>query len=90
MRDQHESNRKFLPQRIPPALVIELGTREVEPVPGSDRPSIELEEPQTEPATLERKRREFTVERLLSPDERNPSRAPARAVEREENCQVCG
>src|SRR5919198_1363611 len=74
----------------PPRLVIRLDAGEAEAVPDRRGLSVELQEPESEPAAIERAFRELAVERLGPAGEARALVAPSRSVEAEEDVQVGG
>src|SRR5207302_6135512 len=89
MRQEDKTDRGAVPRRVAARLVEALGAREAEPVPRRDRPALDLEEPEPEPAPLAGQRGELEVEGPLArPVEGRRALVPARRVEREERREL--
>src|SRR5829696_2047219 len=86
VREQDEPDGRVAVREVATRLVVRLDASEAEPVPGRRGTPVELEEPETEPATLERDVRELDME--LAPAEERRVSAPPGCVKPEEEREV--
>src|SRR4051812_47292429 len=88
VRDQHEAGAQAVERRVAAELVVPLVAAEAERVERGDGPAVELEQPQAQPATLERLGGELAMKRLAPAGERPRAGPPALAVQAHERVHV--
>jgi len=86
MREQEEADRQWLVRRVSTRLVVATHLRDDVTQPRGNRSPVELEQPEPQPAAVERGAGDVTVERRVG--EVRLVRAPAGTVQREQRVEV--